>query len=254
MPVGEDTVLAAVIRFIERQGLDHKIEDEQHCTKIDVRKGMHTATVSVYNSGKIVTGGPPKSPLRDLLEQMKQSMEQNAALPGHTLPFEIDNFPVTIQERVVDCDPVIIRFIGEAIQCYKSESILACAFMLGAASEKAINIMIDAYTAAIRDETNREKFNSRVNGRTISKKFDEFFRSFSSCKSRPTEPQLAQDLDERIIATYQFCRITRNEIGHPQIVPELDKGVILANLGQFVTYIERIYALKIHFETEGVIL
>lgn len=28
-----------------------------------------------------------------------------------------------------------------------------------------------------------------------------------------------------------------------QIIPDLDKGVILANIGQFITYVERIYAL-----------
>jgi hypothetical protein len=49
----------------------------------------------------------------------------------------------------------------------------------------------------------------------------------------------------------QFGR-TRNEVGHPQIVPDLDKGALLANLGHFVTYIGRIYGLIEHFKTKGV--
>ncbi len=53
---------------------------------------------------------------------------------------------------------------------------------------------------------------------------------------------------------FQFYRITRNEIGHPQIVPDLDKGVLLANLGAFVTYIERIYGLIHHFQVTGVVI
>jgi hypothetical protein len=53
---------------------------------------------------------------------------------------------------------------------------------------------------------------------------------------------------------FQFCRITRNEVGHPQIVPDLDKGVLLANLGHFATYIERIYGLIHHFQQNGVVL
>jgi len=51
---------------------------------------------------------------------------------------------------------------------------------------------------------------------------------------------------------FQFCRITRNEVGHPQIVPDLDKGVILANLGNVVTYLSRIYGLMKHFRETGV--
>ena len=38
-------------------------------------------------------------------------------------------------------------------------------------------------------------------------------------------------------------------MGHPQIVPNGDKGVILANLGQFIVYAERIYALAVFSET-----
>ena len=45
-----------------------------------------------------------------------------------------------------------------------------------------------------------------------------------------------------------------SEVGHPQIVPDLDKGVLLANLGQFVTYIGRIYGLMKHFKENGVVV
>lgn len=77
---------------------------------------------------------------------------------------------------------------------------------------------------------------------------------YKGCKSRPTDPVLSQDLEVQIGAMFQFCRITRNEVGHPQIVPDLDKGVLLANLGHFATYIERIYGLIHHFQQNGVVL
>lgn len=65
---------------------------------------------------------------------------------------------------------------------------------------------------------------------------------------------LSQDLETVIGSMFQFCRITRNEVGHPQIVPDLDRGVFLANLGHFVTYIERTYGLMTHFRAEGVVV
>ena len=244
----------AVISFLDRQKLEREGEaDEQHCTKVSIRSGQHRASVNVYNSGKLVVGGKA-SPLKDLLDQMKQGIEAGGTLPGQALPFEIDRFPQTIQERVPGCDPVIIRFVEEAIRCYRADAFLACAFMIGAASERSIGLLVQAFGECIADEGNRNKYFSKTNNRMISKKYEEFSACYRGCKSRPVDGALAQDLDVLIGSMFQFCRITRNEVGHPQIVPDLDKGVLLANLGHLVTYIERIYGLIRHFQQNGVVL
>lgn len=126
--------------------------------------------------------------------------------------------------------------------------------MIGAASERAIGLLIQSFGDCIADEGNRNKYFSKMNNRMISKKFEEFSACYRGCKSRPTDAALSQDLDVLIGSMFQFCRITRNEVGHPQIVPDLDKGVLLANLGHLVTYIERIYGLIHHFQQTGVVL
>lgn len=252
MPIGEPSVLQSVVSFLERQKLEFFIEEEQYCDKITVKSGATTAYVSVYNSGKIVLGGRD-SPLKALLAEMKSAIETGGAIPGQVLPFEIDKFPQTIRERVPDCDPVIVRFIEESIRCIRSDALLAAAFMMGAASERAINLLIHTYGDSIRGDSAREQFLSRVGGRFISRKYEEFMRSYQSCKNKPTD-SLSQDLDVIIGSMFQFCRVTRNEIGHPQIVPDLDRGVVLANLGQFVTYIERIYQLIRYFKENGVVV
>ena len=250
----DEKTYAAVASFLDRQKLDRESDaDEQHCTKINVRSGPHRASVSIYNTGKIVVGGKA-SPLKDLLDQMKLGIEVGGTVPGHALPFEIDRFPQTIKERVPDCDPVIIRFVEEAIRCFRAEALLGSAFMIGAASERAIGVLMQVFGDSIADEGNRNKYFSKINNRMISKKFEEFSGCYKGCKSRPTEPVLSQDLEVLIGSMFQFCRITRNEVGHPQIVPDLDKGVLLANLGHFVTYIERIYGLINHFQYTGVVL
>lgn len=126
--------------------------------------------------------------------------------------------------------------------------------MLGAASEKAMLLLIDAYGNAIADQRNRDSFFGRVNNRTISKKYDEFKASYGGCKSKPTDLILAQDLTQLLDNAFNFYRYTRNTVGHPQIVPDLDKGVVLANLGQFIVYVERVYGLMRHFQQDGVVV
>jgi len=246
-------VRRAVMSFLQRQSLQSSETLEQYCSKFVVKSGTTSVPVSVFNSGKIVVGGKD-SALKKTLDSMKAAIESGQATPGQALPFEIDKFPETIQQRVPGCDPIIIRFVSEAIACLRADALLGAAFMLGAASERAISLMIQAFADAIVDEQNRARFTSRVNSRLISAKFDEFTRSFKSCKSRPTSGVLAQDIDVVIGAVFQFCRITRNEVGHPQIVPDLDRGVVIANLGHFVTYVERVHRLMEHFKQVGVTL
>ncbi|GIW56737.1 MAG: hypothetical protein KatS3mg082_3141 [Nitrospiraceae bacterium] len=249
---GDPATIQAVVSFLGRNNLPFEAKPIEHATQLIVRDGPAVVMVNVFNTGKIVVQGTPGR-LRDLLTKMKEEMAGGVA-PGTVLPFEIARFPERIREKIPDCDAVTVRFIEEAIVCYKSDALLATAFMLGAASERAINLMIECYADAIADQGNREKFRSRINGRTISARYEEFKKSYAGCKSKPTDGVLAQDLDAVIGGTFQFCRITRNEVGHPQIVPDLDKGVILANLGHFVTYIERIYALMRHFQSGGVVV
>lgn len=249
---GDPGTVRTVVSFLERNNLAFEVKAIQHATQLAVHDGPGTVCVNVFKSGKIVVQGSPGR-LLDLLNKMKDALAGGVA-PGTVLPFEIERFPERIREKIPDCDPVTVRFVEEAITCFKSNALLATAFMLGAASERSINLLIECYADAIADQGNRDKFRSRINGRTISARYDEFKKSYAGCKSKPTDVVLAQDLDAVIGGTFQFCRITRNEVGHPQIVPDLDAGVILANLGHFVTYIERIYALMRHFQNGGVVV
>ncbi|MCE2463390.1 MAG: hypothetical protein J4F46_05690 [Dehalococcoidia bacterium] len=253
MPIGEEKVFQTVTSFLERQNLEYEATEEQHCDKLKVRNGTQVAYVSIYNTGSITVQGKD-STLKKLLDSMKVAIDDGNAAPGQALPFEIDKLPETIREGVPDCDPVIIRYVEEAIRCVHADALLGAAFMIGVASEKAISNLIDTYTKSISDKKNQKSFLDRIKNRSISKKYEEFIQSYKSCKSKPTETALSQDLDTIIGAMFQFYRITRNEIGHPQDIPDLVGEVILANLGQFATYIKRIYALIQHFREKGIVL
>lgn len=251
MSNGDETVCATVRSALDAHKMDFQESDIQNATKFTAKSGAQSASLNVYNSGKLVLEGK-QSELKVWMGQLKESIEKGSGGPVALLPAEIEKFPQTLRERVPDCDDVILWFFQESLRCYKADSPAGSAFMLGAASEKTILILIDTYAAAIGDETNRNKFLTRVNGKMISKKYEEFKASYGGCKSKPTDLLLAQDLTQLLDGAFNFYRHTRNAVGHPQIVPDLDKGVILANLGQFIVYVERVYALMKHFNDNGV--
>jgi len=246
MANGDEKMCASVREALTQNNILDTEQDIQHATKFNAKSGANRAGMIVYNSGKIHVEGAD-SELKKWLLELKISVESGNAAPGMLLPAEIEKFPQTLQERVPACDGVVLWFFQEALRCYKAGSPAGAAFMLGAASEKAVLILMETYGNRIQNADNRERFFSRVNNRMISVKYDEFKRSYKSSKPRPTELPLAQDLEQLIDGAFNFYRHTRNQVGHPQIVPDLDKGVILANLGQFIVYVERIYGLIAFF-------
>jgi hypothetical protein len=243
----DEHIYNAVLKFVEDSQLQViERKEEKYCDRIDVKSGIFRCSISIFNTGKINIGGAD-SPLKHSLLQMKKEVEAGNFSPAKTLPFEIERFPELLQDRIPSCDLVIVGFIREAKDALKSNLLLSSAFLLGAASEKAIYLLIDTYTDAIRDQKHRQAFKERAGkNKMISKKFDEFMQSYKSCKTQPTDPKLLHDSFTVLTSLFTFYRLTRNEVGHPEIVPNLDKGVILANMAQFIHYLDTVYGL-IHF-------
>ena len=236
--------------YIERNEWPFSEKLEGKTNRIDIQHGKNKCVVKVYSTGTIQVQGAASN-LKDALEKAKQAIENEEAI-GEMLPFEIEKFPETLKERIPSIDPVIVRFISEAIISVKAGSNLGCAFLLGGASEKAVYLLIDVYTNAIKDESKKEKFKARISGKFISKVFNSFKNSYKSSKNKPQGMGWTNDLEVKIEQIFQFCRICRNEAGHPHLPPNLDKGVLLANMGQFVKYIEDIYQMMNYYENNDV--
>lgn len=254
MSVGDEQVYDAVCSFLSQLKLEYVVKEEEYCDHLHIKSGALKADICVYNSGKIVVGGQD-SKLKQILEDAKDSLMAGNLDATNILPFEIEKFPETIKERIPECDDVIVKLIHEAIRAYSSSLLLATAFLVGAASEKAISIMIDSYAEVIGDKTNRDRFKSRIGKlKVISAKYEEFMASYKGCQTKCTDPLITNNLETILNAMFHFYRITRNDVGHPQADPNLDKGVILANLGQFVLYLERVYGLSHYFQNNEMVV
>ncbi|MCR9232512.1 MAG: hypothetical protein NXI29_15985 [bacterium] len=227
--------------FIERNPWTYSEILEGDTKRFDLKSGRFKCCVKIYKTGTIQIQGA-ESKLKNSLLEAKTAID-NEELVTELLPFEIERFPEVLSESIPSIDPIIVRFITEAITSVRAGSLLGCAFLLGGASEKSILLLIDSYTAAIEDETLQNKFISRTSGKFISRSFEEFKKSFNSSKNKPKGFGWTNDLEIKIENIFQFCRICRNEAGHPHLPPNLDKGVLLANMGQFVKYVTDLYAL-----------
>ena len=160
MSNGDEKICNIVRENLTQNNVLDSEQEIQHATKFTIKFGSNKAGLIVYNSGKIHVEGI-ESELKKWLNDLKTSIETGAAAPGILLPAEIEKFPQTLQERVPQCDGVVLWFFQEALRCYKAGSPSGAAFMLGAASEKAILILIDSYGNRIKDDGKRKSYFTR---------------------------------------------------------------------------------------------
>jgi hypothetical protein len=183
--------------------------------------------------------------------ELRLHVGRRSTLLLKAVPNDIDHLPQSLRQQVPQCDAVILTFVDEAVLCYKANALLGCAFLVGAASEKGMGLLFQTFGECIVDPANRSNYFSKTNKRTIAVRYEEFTQRFKSCKSRPLPP-LDQDIDILLGTAFQFYRMTRNEVGHPDILPSIQKPVLQASIGQMVVYIDRIYGLMAHFRRSGV--
>lgn len=251
MTVGDAKICDEVRQKLKTTDIFDSEQEEQNATKFSTRRGVDKATLQVFNTGKMVVQGK-HSGLKTWLEDLVSSIKSGSSTPTIMLPAEIEKFPQTLMDKVPACDGVVMWYFSESLKCYKADSVAGAVFMLGAASEKLILILIEKYASRIKHDDNRERFLERTKNKMISAKYDEFKRSSKASKTKPQDLLLAQDLDQMLDGNFHFYRTTRNTVGHPQIIPDLDKGVVLANLGMFITYTERIYGLIQFYDSTDV--
>ncbi len=249
----QDHVYRQVRAFIERQCWWFEEKDEAGAKRFNIRVGADTCVTKVHTTGRIQNQASPQSRLRSSMDQLKGAIESGEAAIAGFLPFEIESFPDALAQRIPNIDPVIITYLTESIACTRHDLLFAGAFLLGAASEKAVWLMIEAYGNAISDEKNRAGFKQRTGGKFISRAYDEFKNSFKSCQTKPADAAL-QEWEAKIESVFQFYRLSRNEVGHPQIAPHVEKGALIANMGQFVTYIETLYYLIKYFTNNAIVV
>jgi hypothetical protein len=133
------------------------------------------------------------------------------------------------------------------------EAYLAATVMIGGASEKAILLLIDSYGENIIKSNAKTQFLHKVAARELRKKFEIFKDSFNSCKNKPTK--MTQNLHNFTVVierVFEYCRMARNEVGHPHTIPDINQETVLLPLWHFKVYIHDIYDMIEHFKRHGV--
>jgi hypothetical protein len=170
---------------------------------------------------------------------------------GDILPHDPDGYLERLQQQIEETlDDTVLMYLRESLLTFLAGRYLAATVMLGVASEKCIDLLIESYLNAVADQNKKTKFERKMKeaGRSVKRRFDAL-RDDLLTASLP--PKLADALDIQLSGIFTLIRYSRNEAGHPT-GRVIDRDVVYGNLLLFPQYCMRIYGLIEHLETNPV--
>jgi hypothetical protein len=119
--------------------------------------------------------------------------------------------------------------------------------MLGAASERAVLLLIDSYTQSIADPNRKAQVENQVEKATsIFRKYEIFEKGFANVKLNLPRP-LTENADSVLHGVFDLIRSSRNDAGHPASGILLSRDTNYSHLRLFIPYCQRIYELTAWF-------
>jgi hypothetical protein len=234
------------------QQIHRKLSDQESQTALELIHEFIVTNIVMTSADRYHTGWPWLSVTAHGKEVLAKS--------GPPV-YDYDGYMADLKKRVPDLDTVVEQYIGESLRTYQGNSYLASMAMLGCASERAMRVLFDAYLGAIDKEAktdkeakNRNKLRSRLEGREISRAYDEFRKSFNTTRAQVHDSTIVNDFDVHVDGVFQFIRLLRNSILHPSGTPTITSAIIYANLQQFSQYVETIFRLVSFYKNNSVVV
>ena len=143
-----------------------------------------------------------------------------------------------------------MTYVKESLLTFLAGRYLAATVMLGVASERCVDLLIDSYLNAIANATQRQAVERKVKraGRSVKRRFDTL-RGELIALALPSD--LGDALDIQLSGVFTLIRYSRNDAGHPT-GQAIDRDVAHGNLLLFPQYCKRVYGLINYFQTNTV--
>jgi len=167
------------------------------------------------------------------------------------LPHDPDGYLKRLEDIIGQpLDITVLTYVREGLLTFLGGYYLAATVMLGVASERCIDLLIEAYSKAIANPSKKINFEKKINqaGRSVKNRFDTIRNELLPLNLRG---HLMDALDIQLSGIFTLIRYSRNDAGHPtgQII---DRDLAHGNFLLFPQYCKRVYDLIEYFRTNPV--
>lgn len=148
-----------------------------------------------------------------------------------------------LRNMVQNLDPVIEQYIFESLNCYRQQLFFASAVMIGAASEKAILLLLQAITNSMSNQNNKMKAAQLLDRPNLPEIFDTISRTINSLiKAKAMPYSVHQGCTEHLMSLFEMIRVQRNDAIHP-ITGQVDRNKVFLSLQTIPTVLESVNKL-----------
>jgi hypothetical protein len=144
--------------------------------------------------------------------------------PEQFLP-SVESYDKLVQEIETSLGPidsVAKIYLKEALGTFKSDYIISAAFCLGAMSERCILLLSSALERDLKDANISREY-SKCNGVKRYAKF--VVDNLPKLRNKhPGNDAIFFELDTKINSLASYYRLTRNEAGHPDFLPTVERA------------------------------
>jgi len=135
-------------------------------------------------------------------------------------------------------DSVAEIYLKECIETFKSDFLISSAFCLGAMSERCILLLAKCLEA----DLNEPSVSRTYSGCRSVKHYANFISDNLSKLRRkhPGNDDLFRELDTKINTLSSYYRMTRNEAGHPDFIPNIERPELELALKTVPKYLDTI--------------
>jgi hypothetical protein len=142
------------------------------------------------------------------------------ALKGGVTPYDPNGYLKEISEKVPTADPIVTKYIAESAETLRRNCLLSSTITLGCASEKALLLLVEAYTAAL-NPTDQAAFTAEIDKARGIKQQHKVFKEWYEAKLRAKVKATGKDadwmsaFDDCLLFIFSYLRDMRNDAGHP---------------------------------------
>ncbi len=91
-------------------------------------------------------------------------------------PYDPSGYLSRIKSEIPAIDKVIIMYLEEWLNCFRSHYLFSAAVMMGCAAEKAMFLLIEVFGNAIQDPNEQESYKKETNVWMISRKYQALWK------------------------------------------------------------------------------
>ena len=143
-----------------------------------------------------------------------------------------------IESSAGPLDEVAEVYLRESLETFKSNFLISSAFCLGAMSERYILLLAEAVEADLNDPGISRAYSNCRGVKHYAKFISDNLNKLR--RKHPGNDVIFRELDTMINTLSGYYRMTRNEAGHPEFVPNIERLILELALRTVPKYLDTI--------------